>query len=93
VRTLLAPLLWLLALAVALFVLWRVWRGRPVVLRGRWGPRFVRVVAVVLVVLGAAEEGRPAPVPTKDAAGAGRADEQLPPAVTQDPVTRWLNWQ
>ncbi len=92
-RTLLAPLLWLLAVGVALFVLWRAWRGRPVVLRGRWGPRFVRMVAVVLVVLGAAEEGRAAPVPTKDAAGAGRADEQLPPAVTREAVARWLNWQ
>lgn len=92
-RTLLAPLLWLLAVAVALFVLWRAWRGRPVVLRGRWGPRFVRMVAVVLVVLGAADEGRPAPVPTKDAPGAGRTDEQLPPVVTQAAVTRWLNWQ
>lgn len=74
-RTLLAPLLWLLAVAVALFVLWRAWRGRPVVLRGRWEPRFVRMVAVALVVLGAAEKGRAAPVPTKCAPGAGRTDE------------------
>jgi hypothetical protein len=92
-RALLAPLLWLLAIGVALFVLWRVWRGRPAVLRGRWGPQFVRMVAVVLVVLGATDEDRAAPVPVKTGASAGRTDEELPPVVTREAVIRWLNWQ
>lgn len=85
-------LLWLLAVALALFVLWRTWRGRNAVLRGRWSPRLVRMVAVVLVLLGAGQEkARSAPAPTGPKAG--RSEDELPPVVTADTVTRWLAWQ
>jgi hypothetical protein len=36
-KLLLIPVLWLLAAAVAVAVLWRLWRGQNVVLYGRWG--------------------------------------------------------
>src|SRR5947209_6251480 len=51
-KWLLAPFLWLLALALTALLLWRLWRGKPVVLRGRWSPRVIRLVAVLLVFLG-----------------------------------------
>lgn len=54
-------MLWLAAVLVAVAVVWRMWRGRNVVLRGRFSPRFVRMVVIVLVVLGVGvEKGRAA---------------------------------
>ncbi len=53
-KWLLAPLVWLVACALAVALLWRVWRGRPVLLRGRWSPRVLRMAAIVVVTLGTA---------------------------------------
>jgi hypothetical protein len=88
----LAPLLGLTAVALAFFVLWRLWRGRPVVLRGRWAPRVLRLVAIVLVVLGiGADEGRPVPVKPADRGGERRAErDPLPATVTAAAVGNWL---
>ncbi len=77
--------LWIVALVAALIVLRRVRRGRHVVLAGRWSPRFVRMVAIVLVVLGAGDspkgEAAPKSVPIRP------ADDELPKAL---PVQTWL---
>jgi hypothetical protein len=93
-KWLLVPLLWLAAVVVALAVLWRLWRGRNVVLRGRWSPRFVRMVVVVLVVLGVGVgKARPAPAPSaagNDKPSAGPREDELPAAVTAEAVRAWL---
>ncbi|MBI4612606.1 MAG: hypothetical protein HY720_03260 [Planctomycetes bacterium] len=46
------PVLWVGAAGVALVYLARARRGKPVVIRGRWTPRFVRMVAVMIVLAG-----------------------------------------
>ena len=86
-------LLWVLALVVALGVLWRIARGRHVVLRGRWTPRFVRMVAIVLVVLGVG-------VDRTDAAPVGlqkndkqKPEDSLPPGITAEAALRWVTLQ
>src|SRR5262245_39499639 len=92
-KWILAPFLWLLAVIVALCVLWRIWRGHNVVLRGRWGPRFVRMVVIVLVVLGVGvEKSEAAPVGLpRD--GKKKSDESLPPSGTSDVTLKWLGLQ
>ena len=45
-------LLWVAALAVAAWVIARARRGDRVLLRGRWSPRLVRMVAVLIVAFG-----------------------------------------
>ncbi|NQU25814.1 MAG: hypothetical protein HQ567_31385 [Candidatus Nealsonbacteria bacterium] len=52
-KWIIVPGLWVAAVVVALAVLWRIGRGRNIVLRDRFSPKFVRMVVVVLVVLGA----------------------------------------
>jgi hypothetical protein len=93
-RTLLAPLLWLLALGLALVVLWRLKRGQRIVLRGRWAPNVVRMVAVILVVFGVGDGDRSAnraeAAPVKVLPERGEA---LPTAVTDDVVEGWLTLQ
>lgn len=86
--------LWVVAVVVAVVVLRRVRRGRPVVLTGRWSPRLVRMVAVVLVVLGAGDDGvtpgvaaAPPTVPVKD------ADDRLPADLLPHRVQTWLAFQ
>lgn len=80
-RWLVVLALWALALLAALFVLWRLWRGRNVVLRGRWSPRFVRMVVIVLVVLGVGVEKGKADEPARAAGGrAGRGSGEKAPA-------------
>jgi hypothetical protein len=77
---------------VALAILWRWWRGRNIVLRGRWSPRFVRMVAVVLVVLGVGvEKTAAAPVPRgTDKQSKTKVEEDLPATVTALIVGQWL---
>src|SRR5262245_5611434 len=92
-KWLLTPLLWLLAVVVAVAILYRAWRGRPVVLRGRYTPAFLRLVVIVLVTLGFGLEREPvrsvaAPVPTSDAEA-----EDLPSGVTAAVVEKWLAYQ
>jgi len=89
-KWLLTLLLWGLAVVVALGVLWRLWRGKTVVLRGRWTPRFVRMVAVTLVFLGIGT-GQNDAAPVKQTEGKkGKVDDQLPPHITKDVVAKWL---
>src|SRR5262245_47218190 len=94
-KWLIAPLLWTLALVVALGVLWRLWRGKPIVMRGRWTPRFVRMVAVFLVFLGIGA-GKSDAAPVKpDEGKKGKVDDQLPPHISADVMSKWvvLQWR
>ncbi len=91
-RWLTVLLLWVAAIVVGLVVLRRVRRGKPVVLTGRWSPRLVRMVAVVLVVLGAGDEsappgarGAPAKIPVKP------TDDELPGTLNPRAVQLWLH--
>jgi hypothetical protein len=91
-RWLLTPLLWLLAVALALFVLYRLWRRKNVVLRGKWSPRVVRMVAVVLVILGVGtHEADAAPVPPKAKPSAGRDEETR--TLTAATIVHWYRWE
>jgi hypothetical protein len=93
-KWLIIPLLWVLAIGAALLILYRLWRGQNVVMTGRWSPRFIRMVAVVLVLLGAAQEkSAAAPLPMKDKPATGQSEEQLPPVVTAERVHLWLRGQ
>src|SRR5688572_3304693 len=82
--------LWVVAVVLAVLVLRRVRRGKPVVLAGRWSPRVVRMVVVVLVVLGVGEEAR---LPDASAAPAKTPirsiDDQMPPLKVYH-VQSWL---
>jgi hypothetical protein len=92
----LIPLLWLVAVLLAAAVLWRLWRGQNVVLRGRWSPRVIRIVAVVLVVLGlGAEKGQavPAKIPIGTDKQRDQVDEPLPPVVTTHSISQWMTLQ
>jgi hypothetical protein len=82
--------LWVAAIVVGLVILRRVRRGKPVVLTGRWSPRLVRMIAVVLVVLGAGDESAPpsaaapAKIPVKS------SDDVLPNTLNPRTVQLWL---
>jgi len=84
-------LLWAAAIIVAVVILRRVRRGTPVVLTGKWSPRLVRMIAVVLVVVGANEETRP---PEATAAPAKlpvrSSDDELPKSVNASTIQLWL---
>src|SRR5262245_14466355 len=83
-------LLWLLAAVIAIAVLWRLWRGQNIVLRGRWSPCVVRMVAVILVVLGVGvEKSRPGPIPQATSSGKGQKDQTLPVTITPLASARW----
>jgi hypothetical protein len=83
--------LWISAIVVALLVLRRVHRGKPVVLAGRWSPRLVRMIAVVLVVLGMGEEAATPPSFAAPAKLPVRAtDDELPTMVNPQTVQMWL---
>jgi hypothetical protein len=84
-------LLWAAAVIVAVVILRRVRRGKPVVLTGKWSPRLVRMIAVVLVVVGANEETRtpeataaPAKLPVRS------SDDELPKSVNPSTIQMWL---
>jgi hypothetical protein len=83
--------LWVVAIVLAVIVLRRVRSGRNVVLSGRWSPRVIRTVAVVLVVLGVGEEARtpeaqaaPTRLPIRG------ADDELPKTVNPHTIELWL---
>lgn len=95
-RWILLPILWLLAIAIALFVLWRMAQGRPVVLRGRFGPQLVRMVVIILVTFGIGIERSVAETPAPAASrppAAKPEDPELPAALKQDIVAKWLSLQ
>src|SRR5262245_38181601 len=84
-------LLWAAAIIVAVVILRRVRRGKPVVLTGKWSPRLVRMIAVVLVVVGTNEETRtpeataaPAKLPVHS------SDDELPKSVNATTIQMWL---
>ncbi len=81
--------LWVVAVVVALVVLRRVRRGKPVVLAGRWSPMLVRMVAVVLVVLGARDETPETIAAPKEVPVRG-PDDQLPREMLPYVVQHWL---
>jgi hypothetical protein len=94
-RWLILPVLWFVAVVAAVVVLRRLRRGRPVVLTGRFSPRLVRMIAVVLVVLGAGGEES-----TADKAHGfpltpvgPNANDQLPMGVDESKVQAWLAHQ
>jgi hypothetical protein len=89
------PLLWALAAVLAAAVLWRLYRGKNIVLRGRWSPRVIRMVAILLVVLGVGVERRPsaAPVTPPGKAKTDAKSDELPATLTPAQVRQWLYLQ
>src|SRR4051812_35744992 len=95
-KWLILPVLWFLAACLASFVLYRLWRGKPVVLRGRYSPRLVRMVVIVLVICGVGvtkkttSESTAAPLPVKPERP---EDAVLPESITPDVIGQWLSHQ
>jgi hypothetical protein len=91
-KWLFVPLLWALAALLAAAVLWRLYRGKNIVLRGKWSPRIIRMVAIILVVLGVGVERAPtAPVtPTPDKTRTDAKSDDLPASVTTTTIHQWL---
>jgi hypothetical protein len=87
------PVLWLLATCLAVFVLYRLWRGKPTVLRGGFSPRVVRMAVILLVILGvgvtrkSAPESTAAPLPVKPE---NPNDAALPEALTTEVIGTWI---
>ena len=94
-KSLLIPLAWALAVLLAVAVLWRLYRGKNVVLRGKWSPRVVRIVAILLVVLGRGAAGAPAEpgTPPTDQNKNDPKGEELPACISPATVRTWLNLQ
>ncbi len=89
-KWLFSPILWLLAALVAVAVLYRLWRGKPILLRGRLAPRVIRMVAIMLVVLGlGADRTESAPAPINDTKT--KPEEELPPHITSDVLHKWAS--
>src|SRR5437763_1846468 len=92
-KYLIAPLLWALAVVLTAAIVYRMWRGHNVVLRGRWSPRIVRLVVILLVLLGiGVEKPRAGAAPLTDDKTKTKGDE-LPPSVSAEAITRWLTVQ
>lgn len=90
-RWLLFLVLWVVAIVVAVLIVRRVWRGKPIVLAGRWSPKLVRMIAVILVVLGGSDdagppriEAAPGKLPIRE------ASDELPAAIKPATVQMWL---
>jgi hypothetical protein len=104
-KWLILPVLWLLALCLAVFVLYRLWRGKPAVLRGRFSPRVVRMAVILLVICGVGvtkglKPGTAAPLPVKpDNPNNAALPESLTPEVigewiaTQQPTSQWSRFK
>ncbi len=95
-KWILIPLLWTAAVVVAAAVIWRIWRGRNVVLRGRWSPRFVRMVVLVLIVVGVGiDKASPEPPPEAGRRGVPRSrygDPASSGVLTFEAVNRWRHY-
>ena len=108
-KRVLDPLSWAFAVVVAVAIARRVKRGRRVVLTGRFSPRLVRMIAMVLVLFGiGCEKRRPtggpvslpiapvAPSAGLDGSAASKvpdACDALPDAVTSQTVEAWARHQ
>lgn len=92
VKWILLPLLWLLACIIAVCVLWRMWRGKPVLLKGRFSPRLVRMIVIILVTLGIGVPKAPAAdrADLRNRQRTPSPDEALPDGITYDVVNSWL---
>lgn len=68
-KTLGLALLWIVAFGLALWLLLRARRGKPVVLKGTMAPRFARMIVVILLALGVSAQtgdaGEPNDKPAK----------------------------
>jgi hypothetical protein len=90
-KWLLLPLLWVVAVVVAVGIAWRLWRGQHVVLRGRWSPQVIRLVVILLVFFGVGvpkTRSAPAPGPAADK-GSGQADDGAAAVLTPKAVRAW----
>lgn len=87
-KTLLAPILWGIAAVVAVGIAYRIWRGKPVVLKGTWSPQVVRLTAILLVAFGVAPK-EPADRLFAEPIHQSKTDstDTLPAAVTADQLT------
>jgi len=93
-KSILLPLLWLAAVVVAAAVIWRIWRGKNVTLRGRFSPQFVRMIVIVLVLLGVGVEkglaDPPSRLPGRDTdTRSTESEDGLPGAVNEETIARW----
>src|SRR4051794_11653176 len=91
-KWLLLPLLWVVAVVVAVGVAWRLWRGQHVVLRGRWSPQVVRLVVILLVFFGVGltkTRSAPAPGQAADKSGVGQADDGAAAVLNPQAVQSW----
>jgi hypothetical protein len=93
-KWLVTPFLVVTAFVLALLVLRRWRRGQTVVLTGRWSPRLVRLVAIVLVLFGFGTtatpqetKGAPNQRPTPE------GNDPLPTTLTTIAITDWLHHQ
>lgn len=89
-RWLWLPVLWIVALCLVFVVLWRMWRGKNVILRGKWSPRIIRMVAILLVIfgVGADKKANAAPIPKLPVKNT--EDASLPKYVTTDAIAIWI---
>jgi hypothetical protein len=95
-KWLFVPLLWALAALVTVAVLWRLYRGKNIVLRGKWSPRLIRIVAIILVVLGVGVTKSPAAAPVTSPADKNKTDaksDDLPATITSATIRQWLTSQ
>jgi hypothetical protein len=86
------PLLWILALIVGILVAWRIWQGKPIILKGRWSPRFVRMVVFVLVMMGVGngqESNLTHQVSVDDIKAEATVVDLLPEKVAENVIARW----
>lgn len=98
-KWLLSPFLWVGATLVAVVIVYRIWRRKPVLLRGKLGPRVLRMVAILLVMFGLGVDDRPiqaAQPPGVPQGGRVPAAADVPaplPEITIAQIDQWLAHQ
>lgn len=97
-KALLVPFLWVGAFVVAGYVVYRLWRGKPMILRGKLGPRVLRCVAILLVTFGLGVDDKAAAAQRVPTDPPGKAPAVEPPAklgedVTLQQIENWLHHQ
>jgi hypothetical protein len=89
-RWILVPILWVVAIVAAFIILRRVRRGKHVVLRGRFSPRLIRMIVVVLVILGVNSEKESNSVGAPITTSKEDPYNQLPSTITLNAIRGWL---